>query len=128
MRLLLDTHVVLWELEGSRRVSAAAQEAIEQATELLFSAVSFAEIGVKAAIGKLSVPQDLREHVLGSGVRVLRLDADHGLAVADLPMLHRDPFDRLLIAQARSEQLTIVTADRRIAAYDVPVVDAGRGD
>ncbi|MBA2464508.1 MAG: type II toxin-antitoxin system VapC family toxin [Nocardioidaceae bacterium] len=125
MRLLLDTHVVLWELEGSRRISRAAQEAIEQATELLFSVVSFAEIGVKSAIGKISVPRDLREHVTRSGVRVLRLDIDHGLAVADLPMHHRDPFDRLLIAQARSEQLTIVTADRRIAHYDVPLIDAG---
>lgn len=125
MRLLLDTHVVLWELEGSQRVSQAAQEAIEQATELLFSVVSFAEIGVKGAIGKLSVPRDLREHVVRSGVQILRLDTDHGLAVADLPMHHRDPFDRLLIAQARSEQLTIVTADRRIADYDVPLVDAG---
>lgn len=127
MRLLLDTHVVLWELGGSRRVSPAAQEAIEQATEVLFSVVSFAEIGVKAAVGKVSVPDDLREHLLRSGVRVLRLDAAHGLSVADLPMHHRDPFDRLLIAQARSEQLTIVTADRRIADYDVPLVDAGFG-
>jgi PIN domain nuclease of toxin-antitoxin system len=125
VRLLLDTHVVLWELEGSRRVSQLAQEAIEQATEVLFSVVSFAEIGVKAAVGKVSVPADLREHVLRTGVQVLRLDADHGLAVADLPMHHRDPFDRLLIAQARSERLTIVTADRRIAHYDVPLIDAG---
>jgi len=71
------------------------------------------------------VPHELDEHVLRSGVRILRLDAEHGLAVADLPMHHRDPFDRLLIAQARSEQLTIVTADRRIADYDVPLIDAG---
>ena len=124
MRLLLDTHVVLWELAGSRRVSPAAQEAIEQATELLFSVVSFAEIGVKAAAGKLAVPRDLHGHVLRSGVQVLRLDADHGIAVADLPMHHRDPFDRLLIAQARSEQLTIITADSRISDYDVPLIDA----
>lgn len=125
MRLLLDTHVVLWELEGSRTVSPAARDAIEHASDLLFSVVSFAEIGVKAAIGKLSVPRDLREHVLRSGVQILGLDAEHGMAVADLPMHHRDPFDRLLVAQARSERLAIVTADRRIAAYDVPVVDAG---
>lgn len=125
MRLLLDTHVVLWELEGSRTVSPAARDTIEHASDLLFSVVSFAEIGVKAAIGKLSVPRDLREHVLRSGVQILGLDAEHGMAVADLPMHHRDPFDRLLVAQARSERLAIVTADRRIAAYDVPVVDAG---
>jgi PIN domain nuclease of toxin-antitoxin system len=124
MRLLLDTHVVLWVLGGSRTVSPAAREAIEHATDVLFSVVSFAEIGVKAAMGRVSVPRDLREHVLRSGVQVLRLDADHGLAVADLPMHHRDPFDRLLVAQARSERLTIITADRRIAAYDVPLVDA----
>jgi len=125
MRLLLDTHVVLWVLGGSRTVSPAAREAIEHATDVLFSVVSFAEIGVKAAMGRVSVPRDLREHVLRSGVQVLRLDADHGLAVADLPMHHRDLFDRLLVAQARSEHLTMVTADRRIAAYDVPLVDAG---
>ncbi len=71
------------------------------------------------------MPGDLSEHVLRSGAQVLRLDAGHGLSVADLPMHHRDPFDRLLIAQARSERLTIVTADRRIASYDVPLVDAG---
>lgn len=125
MRLLLDTHVVLWQLEGSRRVVPAAQEAIEQATELWFSVVSFAEIGVKAAAGKLLVPPDLRAHVMRTGVQILRLDAEHGLAVADLPLHHRDPFDRLLIAQARSEQLTLVTADRRIADYDVRLIDAG---
>jgi len=125
VRLLLDTHVVLWQLEGSRALSPSAREAIERAADLLVSVVSFAEIGVKAAMGKLSVPRDLREHVLQSGVQVLRLDAEHGLAVADLPMHHRDPFDRLLVAQARSEHLTIVTADRRFAAYDVPLVDAG---
>jgi PIN domain nuclease of toxin-antitoxin system len=72
----------------------------------------------------LSVPVDLREHVQRSGLQILPLDAGHGLAVADLPMHHRDPFDRLLIAQARSERLMIVTADRRIGHYDMPVIDA----
>ena len=81
--------------------------------------------GVKAAIGKLSVPRDLREQVLLSGLQILPLDADHGLGVADLPMHHRDPFNRLLIAQVRSEQLTIITADSRIADYDVAFIDAG---
>jgi PIN domain nuclease of toxin-antitoxin system len=124
VRLLLDTHVVLWTLAGSRTVQPGARRAIEQATELTFSVVSFAEIGVKAAIGKLLVPHALHDHVLRSGLRILGLAAEHGLGVADLPMHHRDPFDRLLISQARSEGLTIVTADRRFAAYDVPVVNA----
>jgi PIN domain nuclease of toxin-antitoxin system len=124
LRLLLDTQIVLWQLEGARTVGASARAAIEQATELQFSVVSFAEIGIKAAIGKLTVPGDLRQHVIDSGLEILSLAADHGLAVADLPMHHRDPFDRLLIAQARLERLTIVTADRRFADYDVAIIDA----
>jgi PIN domain nuclease of toxin-antitoxin system len=126
VRLLLDTHVVLWQLSGSRSVGTTAQQEIRNADELLFSVVSFAEIGVKAAIGKLSVPEDLRQHVLGAGIRVLGLAPDHGLGVARLPLHHRDPFDRLLIAQARSERLTLMTADARISAYDVRTVDASR--
>jgi PIN domain nuclease of toxin-antitoxin system len=125
MRLLLDTQIVLWQLQGSRAVRGSAREAIAAATELAFSVVSFAEIGIKAAIGKLTVPHDLRDHLTRSGLNVLGLAPDHGLGVADLPMHHRDPFDRLLIAQARCEGLTIVTADRRFTDYDVPVLDAG---
>jgi PIN domain nuclease of toxin-antitoxin system len=124
MRLLLDTHVMLWELEGSRPLPAGAREAIAGAAELFFSVVSFAEIGVKAAVGKVDVPPDLHDHVMRTGVRILGLDPDHGLVVADLPMHHRDPFDRLLIVQARAERLTVLTADRRFAAYGVPTVDA----
>lgn len=125
MRLLLDTHVVPWDLLDSRRVSPSADEALERATELLFSVVSFAEIGVKVSTGKLTAPADLHDRVLQSGLKILGLDVGHGLALADLPMHHRDPFDRLLVAQARSEQLTIITADRRMARYDVRFVYAG---
>jgi PIN domain nuclease of toxin-antitoxin system len=124
VRLLLDTHVVLWQLEGTRTVGSRAQHAIEQATELLFSVVSFAEIGVKASIGKLTVPDDLHEHVVGSGLRVLGLTAAHALAVTGLPLHHRDPFDRLLIAQARSEGLTLLTADARINDYELSLISA----
>lgn len=124
MRLLLDTHVVLGELQGTRTVGARARDTIERADELLFSVVSFAEIGVKASIGKLVVPDDLREHILGSGLRILGLSADHGLALASLPLHHRDPFDRLLIAQARAAGLTLLSADARIAEYDVALIDA----
>lgn len=124
MRLLLDTQIVLWQLAGTRALGPRASEAIEQAGELSFSVVSFAEIGVKAAVGKLRVPEDLRERVLDGGMQILGLSAEHGLGVADLPMHHRDPFDRLLIAQARCEGLTVVTSDERFADYGVPVVAA----
>lgn len=123
MRLLLDTHVVLWQLAGTRELGVQAREAIGAAVELAFSVVSFAEIGVKAAVGKLVVPDDLHAHVVGAGVRLLGLSADHGLAVASLPLHHRDPFDRLLVAQARRDGFTLVTADTRIHAYDVAVLD-----
>jgi PIN domain nuclease of toxin-antitoxin system len=114
---------VLWQLSGLRSLGARARGTIAAAGELAFSVVSFAEIGLKAAIGKLAVPQDLYTHVVGTGVRVLGLSAEHGLAVATLPLHHRDPFDRLLIAQARQEGFTLVTADMRIHAYDVAVLD-----
>jgi PIN domain nuclease of toxin-antitoxin system len=90
----------------------------------MFSVVSFAEIGVTAAMGKLAIPSDLDQHIVRSGLRILGLAPDHGLGVADLPMHHRDPFDRLLISQARSEGLTVLTTDARIACYDVPTIDA----
>lgn len=124
MRLLLDTHVVLWQLDGTRTVGPAARAAIERASELLFSVVSFAEIGVKVAVGKLVVPEDIDEHVMRSGLRILGLSPEHGLRAAGLPLHHRDPFDRLLISQARCDDLTLLTADARIAVYDVAVIDA----
>ncbi len=122
MRLLLDTHVVLWQLSGERELSQSSVAAIAAADDLLFSVVSFAEIGIKAAVGKLVVPPDLQAKITDAGVRSLALAAAHGLAVAQLPTHHRDPFDRLLIAQAMTEGLTLVTADPNFAAYDVPLV------
>jgi PIN domain nuclease of toxin-antitoxin system len=125
VRLLLDTHVLLWQLDD-RKLSAAATEAIDAATELLFSVVSFAEIGIKIAVGKLADRREVYDDLLAEGgIRTLGLTPEQGLAVADLPLHHRDPFDRLLISQARNEGLTIVTADRNFAPYDVPVIPAG---
>ena len=123
MKLLLDTHVVLWQLSGAHTLGSQAREAVARAAELAFSVVSFAEIGVKAAIGKLAVPSDVQAHILGAGLRVLGLSPEHGLAVGGLPLHHRDPFDRLLIVQAQHEGFTLVTADERIGAYDVAVLD-----
>ncbi|HEV7163661.1 MAG TPA: type II toxin-antitoxin system VapC family toxin [Solirubrobacteraceae bacterium] len=125
MRLLLDTHVVLWQQEGNLDRIGSATDTIASAEELLVSVVSFAEVGIKAAIGKLRLPADLRGHVLASGARILGLAPEHGLDLATLPLHHRDPFDRLLIAQARREGLAIVTADPEFTAYDVPVIFAG---
>ncbi|WP_249020821.1 type II toxin-antitoxin system VapC family toxin [Conexibacter sp. S30A1] len=124
MRLLLDTHVVLWQAAGEDRLGPAAKRQLRAAQELRFSVVSFAEIGVKASIGKLDDPPDLVECLGEMGLSVLGLTVAHAMAVAELPLHHRDPFDRLLIAQARIEGLTLLSADRRIMAYDINVVDA----
>jgi PIN domain nuclease of toxin-antitoxin system len=124
VRLLLDTHIVIWQQEGRLDRIGGAMEAIQAAEELVVSVVSFAEIGIKAATGKLRVPMGLREYVQNSGARILGLAPEHGLGVASLPLHHRDPFDRLLISQARHESLTIVTADPWFTPYDVPVIAA----
>jgi PIN domain nuclease of toxin-antitoxin system len=124
VRLLIDTQVVLWELSESRAVGAKAKAAMARAEELLFSVVSFVEVGIKSATGKLTVPPDFRERVERDGLRTLALTAEHGLALGRLPLHHRDPFDRLLVVQAMTEGLTLLTADARLSAYDVPVLDA----
>lgn len=125
MRLLLDTQIVLWQQNGSLKRLGRATEAIRAADELLVSPISFMEMGIKISVGKLRVPGDLRRHVLDSGARMLALAPEHGLGVAALPLHHRDPFDRVLISQAKRERLTILTSDREFQLYDVPVVLAG---
>ncbi len=122
MRLLLDTNIVIWQLEGELNRFGAALETLKAAEEIFVSAISFVEIAVKASVGKLRLPEDLHQRVLESGARILTVSPEHGLGIAELPLHHRDPFDRLLISQARREGLTILTADAHFAAYDVPVL------
>lgn len=116
---------MLWQLGGVRRMGERAQRVVD-AGEPAFSVVSLVEIGIKVSVGRLVVPDDLEAQVRREGVSVLRLRLApaHGLVLAELPFHHRDPFDRLLIAQARSEGMTIVIADARMRAYDVSVIDA----
>jgi PIN domain nuclease of toxin-antitoxin system len=123
VRLLLDTHVVLWQRTGRRSLGEKTRDALTAASEVAFSVVSFAEIGIKVAIGQLTIPDDFHQRVLDSGVRILGLSPDHGLAVGRLPLHHRDPFDRLLVAQAQKDDFTLVTADAELAAYDVSILD-----
>lgn len=124
MRLLLDTQIVIWAATGVRRPTSAVKEALRSAAALYVSSLSYAEIGVKASVGKLEVPRDLDQVMKTYGTKTLPLTPSHGLKVAELPLLHRDPFDRLLIAQAMEEKLTILTSDSQFLLYDVPVIDA----
>ena len=122
MRLLLDTNVLLWRMHGTPTLSAKASKQVDAADELMVSVVSFVEIGIKAATGRLRMPVGLREHVLDSGARILGLSPEHGLGIAELPLHHRDPFDRILIAHAIVEQLPIMTADSHFRLYPIKVL------
>lgn len=123
MRLLLDTHVVLWWLMDPGRLSSAARAAIDS-RDTYVSAVTGCEIGQKTAVGKLRIPDDLEDRIVDNEFLPLPISMRHGLVTQTLPLHHRDPFDRLLVAQARCEGLTIVTSDRQVGAYDVPILAA----
>lgn len=125
MRLLLDTHVLLWWLDDRPALGAEAKELISLGeNEVFVSAISAAEIAIKSSVGKLREPGDLEQQLDENAFAPLPLRIQHGLAVERLPLHHRDPFDRLLIAQAQCEDLTVVTADRAFDAYDVRTIDA----
>jgi PIN domain nuclease of toxin-antitoxin system len=124
VRLLLDSHVALWWLEDHPMLSAPARAAIDAADEVFFSAATVWELGIKRALGKLEYPDGLVEALVAAGFAELTISAAHATAAALLPANHRDPFDRMLIAQARSESLTLITADRSIEPYDVDTIAA----
>jgi PIN domain nuclease of toxin-antitoxin system len=122
MRLLLDTHAVLWWTDESNRLSKPVREAIVQADEVLVSAASAWEAAIKVAAGRLTSPGRLSDAVAASGFKELPVTFRHAEAAASLPPHHRDPFDRMLVAQAIVEGLTLVTHDRLLAAYGMPVL------
>jgi PIN domain nuclease of toxin-antitoxin system len=121
--VLADTHVLIWWLAGSPRLSSSAAKVIvDSRTEVRFSAASVWEISIKHAAGKLDMRENLLHELDYEGFIELPISARHGLIAGALPSHHRDPFDRVLVAQAQSENLTLITNDERIAAYDVPVL------
>ena len=129
--LLLDTHVFLWWLADDDRLEARVRARIAApAEDVVVSAVSVWEIAIKAALGKLRLPGSdparLDELIPACGFRELAITARHATAVATLPSHHADPFDRLLVAQARAERATLVTFDPAMSAYEVPIL-GGRG-
>ncbi len=118
MRLLLDTQVFLWHLGDSRKLSRQTRDAIARADEVFVSAASIWEAAIKAGIGKLNVEtHDLVAGIGASGFLELPIAAAHAARVVALPPYHRDPFDRLLIAQAVHEPLHLLTADATLALY-----------
>ncbi len=125
MRLLLDTHAVIWWTGDPDELTPAARQAIAEADVAAVSATSIWEVATKAAIGKLQVPvDDLVDEIREWGLDLLPVTAEHAWHGRLLPLHHRDPFDRMLVAQAQVEGLTIVSRDPDIARYQVAVLPA----
>jgi PIN domain nuclease of toxin-antitoxin system len=125
MKLLIDTHLLLWAAASPERLGEAATALMaDPENALYFSVASLWEVAIKSSLGREDFQVDtarLRRGLVDNGYIELPIVAGHAIAVADLPHLHRDPFDRILIAQAKHEGLLLLTADARIAAYGGPV-------
>jgi len=127
VRLLLDTHVALWALVASPGLGETCTAAITSGdNDVYVSAVSVAEVAIKSALGKLRDAEDFVDLVEQAGFTELALTAAHADQLRTLPMIHRDPFDRMLLVQAQVEGLTFVTADAQCTDYDVRTMEARR--
>jgi PIN domain nuclease of toxin-antitoxin system len=123
VRLLLDTNVLIWAIAETLGRDTLDMLA-DAENELFFSDVSLWELAIKTGLGKLRTPDDLEDQLETLRIRPVPLQRSHIAAYRDLPLLHRDPFDRMLVAQARAENLILVTRDRRLADYDITVLPA----
>jgi PIN domain nuclease of toxin-antitoxin system len=125
MKLLLDTHLLLWAAGRPDRLSTAALRLVDaQANELLFSAASVWEVAIKRGLGRgdfQADPRLLRRGLLDNGYIELPILSDHVVAIESLPPIHKDPFDRLLVAQATVEGITLLTSDEVVAQYPGPI-------
>ena len=125
MNLLLDTHVLIWALENNPTLSGKAKQAIITAGNMVFvSAVSVWEIRIKTRLGKIVTPDNLQEEISLHRFTPLNITFDHAELAGNLPDIHKDPFDRMLIAQATIERLKLVTRDSCIGKYDVDMIIA----
>jgi PIN domain nuclease of toxin-antitoxin system len=124
VNLLVDTHILLWWLAASERLSEGARRAITESRRVHVSAATIWEIGIKCALGKLQTPENLEEELRNSVFSPLPVQISHAIAAGKLPRHHDDPFDRMLVAQASVESLTLLTADARLKAYNVPILMA----
>ena len=123
MKLLLDTHAALWWLSDDRRLGSTSADLLDDASnEVLLSAAVVWEVVIKRSLGKLQVPDGLASTLMGAGVNALPITIAHAEATAQLDWHHRDPFDRMLVAQARVEQAVLVSNDQALLPYGVPLV------
>ena len=123
MNVLLDTHILIWALENNPSLSKKARNAIITGGNVVFvSSVSVWEISIKKSIGKLRVPDNLLEELIAHRFNLLNISAEHAQLAGELPMIHKDPFDRMLVAQAKIEKLTLISNDPMIAQYKVKLL------
>jgi PIN domain nuclease of toxin-antitoxin system len=123
MHLLLDTHVLLWLMNNDPRLSRQAHSLIVNASEVYVSSASIWEIAIKSRLGKIEEDAEVvAEKLEAAGLSELHVTHRHAVATGKLPLLHRDPFDRLLVAQAICEPMRLLTADPQLKAYSVLVV------
>lgn len=124
MRLLVDSHVALWWLDQHPSLGPECSQLLRSADEVFFSAVTPWELGIKRALGKLTFPDGLSAALEVAGFTPLAISVAHAELAPELPSHHRDPFDRMLVAQARLDALTLVSADHALDAYDIEIIDA----
>jgi PIN domain nuclease of toxin-antitoxin system len=123
MRLLLDTHVFLWWLHNNETLSAAANAAIlDRGNSIYISAISVFEVRLKHALRKITIAKNWWEKLCEQDFEHLAFSVDHANATQNLPFIHRDPFDRMLVAQAQVEEMTFVTRDRELIKYPVTIL------
>jgi PIN domain nuclease of toxin-antitoxin system len=123
LKLLLDTHAALWWLSDDERLSnEAARQLADDTNQILLSAVVVWEVAIKRSLGKLQAPADFAATLLGAGVQALAVSVSHASGVEDLPWHHRDPFDRMLVAQASIEGAAVVSRDELLRPYGVRLI------
>lgn len=127
MRMLLDSHVFVWWVSNDKRLDQQVRDTIVPTSSTVYvSSASIWELSIKFALGRLDLKvADLASEIEAAGFEELRVSAGHGWHAGRLPLHHKDPFDRMLVAQAELEQLTLVSSDSRLAAYGVPILPAG---
>lgn len=124
-RLLLDTHVLIWANSSPGQLGPETTELLtDSSTDVVVSSISVAEIAIKRSIGRLEMSMPILDLLTALDATELALSAEHAVALERLPLLHRDPFDRILIAQAQSEGLTLLSADDRVLSYPAPLLNA----
>ena len=127
MKVLLDTHAFLWWITEDQRLSERAREVISDGgNELFFSVASGWEIAIKAGLGRIEIPKPIARFLMDqlrlNRIEVLAIQLSHALCIYELPLHHRDPFDRMLVCQAQVEKMPILTSDAAFAGYDLEVV------